>query len=615
MSETPPPAPPVPVTDTASPYAPAHSPSRRRSGAAWLYNIVIPLAILAVAGGIFWAFGKSTAPQRTAEDASLAGRMQRLPRADVQRVKSLEEVGGRLDLSVDGVVVPFREVQVATEVAGTIVYKDPSCEAGNYVEADQLLFRIDDRDYQLEVKRLARVREQEYQALQELDQEVANAQRLLDVASEDLQLRTEELKRLEELPSGFASKTELDALRRARLQAVQAQVTARNQLELLAKRRTRLEASERLAAVQLEAAELNLQRTEIRSPVSGVIVREDAELNSFVQRGSPIITIEDTSKVEVSVNLRMDQLFWVLDQADASAQTSSTESLALAAREGYQLPATDATIRYRVSGREDVSYQWQGTLIRYDGIGLDEQTRTAPVRIVVDNPKRFRKPDGSQAVSSGPTALLRGMFVDVTLHIHPQTPLVLVPALAMQPGNRVWHFRPDPAVLEPKPKPEPETTETGSAAEAQLVADKPRPQDRDPADKPGSDKPAGEQSAAEDLADRAPEFDVHNWVAGSVRVVTQVRAIETAEALHPGEVIEDLPQPPDSGAAGPATGLTNPAEDEYWICEIVDRSLVAGDLVVVSPLTAITSDQSVAVRVPVDQAEADAAPDAVTAQR
>ncbi|QEG38841.1 efflux RND transporter periplasmic adaptor subunit [Roseimaritima ulvae] len=562
---------------TTSPYAPVESTAHpnRDAATSLLINVVIPLAMLGLAFVAFLLFGKVTAEQRPDLDGSLAGRMQRLPTADVQVVQSLEAVGGQLDLTVDGVVVPFREIQIATEVAGKVVYKDPDCEAGNYVDAGQLLCRIDDSDYQLEVERLSRLREQEYQALKELDQETSNAKRLLDVAKEDLELRTSELRRLESLPAGFASESEIDSMRRARLQAVQVQVNAQNQLDLLLKRRTRLEASERLAAVQLESAKLNLARTEIRSEVSGVIVREDAELNSFVQRGSPIITIEDTSKVEVAVSLRMDQLFWVLDQArHDDADGGLAPPAELTSQQGYELPETDATIRYQVSGRDDVSYQWSGKLLRYDGIGLDQQTRTAPVRIVVENPKRFQKPDGTESLSQGPTALMRGMFVNVSLHIRPRTQLVLIPSLAMQPGNRVWHFYPDPSVLDPPPA-ESEGEPTAADNSPHLVADE------------GPETAGESEPTAVEDDDAAPPFHVEDWVAGYVKVIPRVRAIEAA-------VLD---------------------EQQYWICEIVDQTLQPGDLVVTSPLTAVTSDQAVPVRVPAQQTDPGAAAVAVTASR
>ncbi len=200
----------------------------------------------------------------------------------------------------------------------------------------------------------------------------------------------------------------------------------------------RLEATERLAATQLKAAEVNLQRAEIRAPIDGVIVNEDADLNTFVARGSMLVTIEDTSKVEVATNLRMDQLHWVLDQKG--------EQVDLSAR-GYDLPETPAMIEYQLSGREGVVYRWQGRLLRYDGIGLDPVTRTVPVRVVVDNPLEYVDESGRVKRVRGATALVRGMYVQVQLLIQPQTRLVVIPARALQPGNRVFQFVPDESVL------------------------------------------------------------------------------------------------------------------------------------------------------------------------
>ncbi len=577
---------PAPVADStgsaASPYTPSTTAGASKplsqGSASLLFNFIVPLVILAVAVGAFLLFGKQAADEKPDLDGSLAGQMQRLPVATVQPVRSLDEMGGMLNLAVDGVVVPFREVEIATEVAGTVVYKDPLCEAGNYVEAGQLLCRIDSQDYELDVQRLSRMLEQEYESLKEIDQEMANAKRLLDVASEDLALREKEVKRLQSMPAGFASETELDAAQRARLQALQTQVGAQNQLDLLGKRRSRLEASERLATVQLEVAKLNLQRTEIRSQVSGVIVNEDAELNSFVQRGSPIITIEDTSQVEVAVNLRMDQLHWVLDQrAESDPATLPSSSR----QQGYQLPNTRVTVRYEVSGREGDVYEWDGELLRYDGIGLDPQTRTAPVRVIVKDPKRFQTPGGTEAFAKGPSALLRGMFVTVVLHIEPRTPLVLIPSLAMQPGGRVWKFSLDPTVLQTPPSvtASPDMA-VSSGTPVQTVANT-------------------TDSSTEKTDDSPPAFDIQNWKAGRVVVLDKVRPIESVM----------LPALPRADADQPAETMT-----KYWVCEAAGQLLEPGNFVVTSPLSAVSTDDPLPVRVDANEVDV-ASPVAVTAQR
>ncbi len=87
-----------------------------------------------------------------------------MPPVRVESLRSLESTGEQLHLEVDGTVVPFREARVAAEVAGRVIYKADECEAGSYVRKDQLLMRIDPTDYQLEVQRLTRLQEQEYEA-------------------------------------------------------------------------------------------------------------------------------------------------------------------------------------------------------------------------------------------------------------------------------------------------------------------------------------------------------------------------------------------------------------------------------------------------------------------
>ncbi len=163
--------------------------------------------------------------------------------------------------------------------------------------------------------------------LGEVDQEMLNAKRLIEVAQQDVALQQKEVERQKALPAGFASRAEIDQANRGLLAATQQLVSVENQLDLLRKRRLRLEASERLAATQLKAAEVNLSRVEIRAPIDGVIVKEDADLNTFVARGNMLVTIEDTSKVEVATNLRMDQLYWVLDQQGRRSMNRNADTI------------------------------------------------------------------------------------------------------------------------------------------------------------------------------------------------------------------------------------------------------------------------------------------------
>ncbi len=508
------------------------------------FNVVIPLLLLAGAVLVFWLLGAVQTPERPPADMTRTGRLKALTPVRVERLQTLESTGQPLYLVVDGTVVPYREARVASEVAGRVIYKADECEAGTYVKRDQLLMRIDPTDYELEVQRLTRLKEQEYQALQELDQEMANTQRLIEVAKKDEALQEREVNRLTSLPEGFASGNEIDQARRALLSANQQLVTLENQLDLQRKRRIRLEASEQLAATQLRAAEVNLERTEIRAPIEGVIVSEEADLNTFVSRGSGLMTIEDTSKVEVATSLRMDQLYWILNQRGEELDETSRS---------YNLPETEAIIEYEVTGRAGAVYRWQGRLLSYDGIGLDPATRTVPVRVVVDDPTQFVNEQGDPQKARGSTPLVRGMFVRVKLLIKPQTPLVVIPSAALQPGNRIFQFIPDEAVLD-------------TVVEAENTAE---PSDASLA----NDEAANGTEADADIVE--VPFDPKRWQAGKVVV---------RKSVHP---VDSLSLDED----GTWSGAGSSEASKLWVCEVRDAELNNDSFVVVSPLGTIEEQE------------------------
>lgn len=510
----------------------------------WLvFNLVLPSLLLALAVGIVIYLGPVQSPSRPPIDDTRIGRLFALPAVDVVAVRSLKSTGQKLQLKTDGTVVPFREIVMATEVAGKIVEKSPKCESGKFVNKGDVLMVIDPTDYQLEVRRLQRQQQQQYEALGEVDQEMANTKKSIDLARTDIGLQERELKRRQALPDQFASQGEIDQARRSLLQAEQSLLTLQNQLELAKKNRIRLESSEQIAKLQLEAAENNLKRTTITAPMDGVIVSEQAELNTFVARGNPIVTMEDTSKVEVAASLRTDQLYWVLNQNRDDLVLNEPGGTRI---RGYNLPPTPVSVRYQLSGREDLTYQWRGKLIGYDGIGLDEQTRTVPVRILVDHPQQFVVKRNGETIAThenasiaGPTTLVRGMFVNLSLELDPTMDLVVLPSESLKPGNRVWQFIPDPSVLDQTPAPKSiasseSTPEPDSAVESELD---PQEEER--------------LIAASTETFAAKGFDPKNWVPGQLRILQNVRPIDR---------FGDDDQP--------SVGRLSESEKQYWICEI-----------------------------------------------
>ncbi len=248
----------------------------------------------------------------------------------------------------------------------------------------------------------------------------------------------------------------------------------------------------------------------------------------------------------------MDQLHWVLDQRRGPDQEQTSQTA------GYDLPTTEAIIEYEVAGRQGTVHRWNGTLVSYDGIGIDPNTRTVPVRLLVDDPTHYIDEKGREQVADRTNALLRGMFVRVRLQLRPQSELVVIPAKALRPGNRVWKFHQDESVL----------AEQIAAAKkaAQLAASIVAVVPTTGVDAPG---PADESEAPQDQP-----FDPAAWKAGLVKYSQTVYPVDSLRLREARVVDPNL-----------APSLQSP--DRVWVCEADSSDLAAGDYVVVSPLDSI----------------------------
>ncbi len=332
-----------------------------------------------------------------------------------------------------------------------MTFKSPECRAGRYVTAGTLLVEIDPRNYRLEVNRLEEEVKQAEAVLRELDVEIENSGTLLALAEEQGVLRQKELQRYTSLLGQNAtSELNVDDARRQELAARNNVAQLRNQLRMQEATRDRLSSARELSATRLEQATLNLEKSQVRASIDGVIVNEAVEENNFVRIGTALLTVEDTSAAEVRCSLRMEELDWVWRQAKTGSTVVSVGEPDTTAppagnppsndlSDDYHLPPTPVTVTYRLGERE---YHWEGVLWRYEGIGLDEATRTVPCRVLVSKPREMAATQaGSSPSVGGLRALVRGMFVRVTVHAQPESPLLRFPERAVQPGNIVWCVR------------------------------------------------------------------------------------------------------------------------------------------------------------------------------
>ncbi|MDZ7616194.1 MAG: hypothetical protein U1E05_04270, partial [Patescibacteria group bacterium] len=290
----------------------------------------IPLLILVVgvAGYVVLVMPRSAEQQDESEDV-----------APTVETTELAVHGNGLDINVDGVVVPYREITMAAEVAGRVTMKAEVARAGNYVAKGTVLLEVDPRDYDLGVKQLRQELEQADSSLNELDVEVQNYRDISRVAEEQLNLHTVEYERQQKLAERrVVTATQLDQARQSVLQSQSQLMELRKQIQMLQARRIRLESVKIAMQFRLETAQLDLDRTRVVAPSDGVVVRDFVEVDSFVSKGTQLFVFEDTSNVEVRCNLQMDELYWLWLQQDNGASVGDETSAESQSRRDYQAP-------------------------------------------------------------------------------------------------------------------------------------------------------------------------------------------------------------------------------------------------------------------------------------
>jgi multidrug efflux pump subunit AcrA (membrane-fusion protein) len=384
----------------------------------------LPVIILGTGIAVFLGMGTQPPPARK-EIPALA--------ALAVRTVVAESVTGGLTIDADGAVVPLREVTLAAEVPGRVRAKSEDCNEGHFVKAGSPLFEIDPRDYELDVERLERELAQAALAIEEVEEELGQNATSTDLARRQVELARREATRQENLKAGkIVTESDHDRALRDELTATNALTALEGQRRVLTKRRNRLMEAKSLAATMLEKARLDLERTKITAPVDGVVVEDKVEQGSFVSKGSPLVTIEDTSAAEVRTSLEMDDVARIWgSRADPAVGTG---------RESFDTPAT---VVFRIG---DAAFEWDGVLSRQEGRGLDEKTRTLPCRVIVREPGRVRALDRYGAAmprlpAGAPRSLLRGMFVQVHVHVDSREPLVSIPEEAQRPSGEVWVMR------------------------------------------------------------------------------------------------------------------------------------------------------------------------------
>ena len=213
------------------------------------------------------------------------------PIATVVRAINIHPEMVRMMIHAQGAVSPKTESDLVPEVSGTVVWVSPNLVSGGYFEHEELLLKVDDRDYQNSVERA--------------DASISRAEAENQLAQFNL-IRSIELETQQ-----LISQADLES-------AVRTANVAKAVLQD--------------ALVVLEQAERDLERTEIRAPFAGLVRSERIDAGQFVSRGTSVASIYGSDYVEVRLPIADSQLAYLsvpltqrgeLDEADAPIATLS----------------------------------------------------------------------------------------------------------------------------------------------------------------------------------------------------------------------------------------------------------------------------------------------------
>ena len=320
-------------------------------------------------------------------------------------VKEIDLVDHQPVIRSQGRVLPRKEVAVIPRIGGQVIEVSAKLNEGYLVDADEILVRIDDEDYRLNLRRA------------EADILAAKASMtnaLAQVASAQAQASQAEARLAAELAEANAAREEWQLLkkdgeppalllREPQIREARAAITAARALGESASAGIKSGQASLLAAVAAkERAQLDLERCIIRAPFDARVVRGTVDLASTVSPASTVAVLQRIDFAEVRLPLSRRQLKLL----------------------GAVAAAKQHPVRVTIGIRE-----WTARFDRFLGV-VDAVTHTQSVIAHVANP-----------YNSEGAALKFGTFVGAELKGSMQGDVAVLPEVALRSDDSVYLFK------------------------------------------------------------------------------------------------------------------------------------------------------------------------------
>ena len=267
------------------------------------------------------------------------------------------------------------EVSITPQIKGRVSELSPQMVAGGTFQKGELLFAIEDVDYQLAI---------------------AHAQATLAQAELEL-LRNENLADLARKEwHSLNSESDLEP----------------NPLVVYEPQLKSARALRDAAQANVKQAELNLQRTRVFAPFDCYVRSEQLEIGQFLNAGAPVATVAGIEQIEIVVPLPLEEIVWLQVPRKGTKQRGSL-----------------AKVELQSGGR---TFHWQGEITRSLG-EIDPRNRMARVVVTVNDP--FTEDTEKANLLND---LLPGMFVNVQILGEELSDIISVPRGAMHDNDTIW---------------------------------------------------------------------------------------------------------------------------------------------------------------------------------
>ena len=215
-------------------------------------------------------------------------------------------------VSATGTVTPVQQVQISSQVSGQI--KELFVDFNSEVKQGQLIARLDPETFEYRVRQSTADVEAARASVLTAQANVQSALAQVVRAEGDLgEAQRDEKRKLDLLAQNFISSAELDTAKSKTASLTGALKVAQAQVDV-----ARAQAQNSLAIVrqrdaQLQQARVDLQRTQIRSPVDGIVIKRSVEVGQTVAA-----SLQAPELFVIARNLADMQVEAAIDEADIS---------------------------------------------------------------------------------------------------------------------------------------------------------------------------------------------------------------------------------------------------------------------------------------------------------